>query len=119
MSMSSTMMNIIITMINMNMKLSPCKSMFENKLMSTLRQFLGLVHIDRERLKTIMMRIMLIMVINILMSVMTMNMRMMKTSRTLSSLSSSVLTSSIDSPDIGSFCVRRNVILFILIVIFK
>ena len=43
---------------------------------------------------------------------MAMMMMLVKTSRTLSSLSSSVFTSSIDSPDIGSFCVRYGFIFY-------
>ena len=97
--MTSTMM---ITIININMMLIPSKGMLEDKLMAALCKFLGLVNVDRERLKTITSK-MLIMPIMMMMMMMT---TMMKTSRTLSSLSSSVLTSSIDSPDIGSFCVR-------------
>ena len=129
------MINIIIIMINM--MLIPRKCMLEDKLMPALCKFLRLVHVDRERLKImikwmtmimrmlmimrIIMRIILIMrieeyytntnlslltVIKMLTSLMLMK-SVMKTSRTLSSLSSSVFTSSIDSPDIGSFCLVR------------
>ena len=53
------MINIIIIMINM--MLIPSKCMFKDKLMSALCKFLRLVHVDRERLKIMIIRMTMMM----------------------------------------------------------